>query len=140
MLATNLRLFRAFGIDVLVHWSWFVVAAFEITNRQRAYSSPLWNILENLALFAIVLLHEFGHALACLQVGGKVQRILLWPLGCVASVNPPQRPGAVLWSIAAGPLVNVVLVLILFGSTVACNSFKLLETVPDVRQFCMLCR
>ena len=32
---------------------------------------------------------------------------MLWPLGGVAYVNPPQRPGATLWSIAAGPLVNV---------------------------------
>jgi hypothetical protein len=31
----------------------------------------------------------------------------------VAYVSPPQRPGAQLWSIAAGPLVNVVLIPIL---------------------------
>ena len=31
---------------------------------------------------------------------------MLWPLGGVAFVQPPQRPGAVLWSIAAGPLVR----------------------------------
>jgi hypothetical protein len=30
-------------------------------------------------------------------------------------VKPPQRPGATLWSIAAGPLVNVVLLPVLFG-------------------------
>src|SRR5262249_6956914 len=53
---------------------------------------------------------EFGHALACRSVGGKAERIILWPLGGVAFVEPPPRPGAVLWSIAAGPLVNVVLV------------------------------
>jgi hypothetical protein len=34
---------------------------------------------------------------------------VLWVLGGVAYVSPPQRPGATLWSIAAGPLVNVVL-------------------------------
>ena len=55
-------------------------------------------------------MHEFGHALACRQVGGKANQIMLWPLGGVAYVSPPQRPGAMLWSIAAGPLVNVVLV------------------------------
>ena len=59
--------------------------------------------------FLIVLLHEFGHALACRQVGGTANQIVLWPLGGVAYVNPPQRPGATLWSIAAGPLVNVAL-------------------------------
>src|SRR4030095_1487335 len=41
--------------------------------------------------------------------GGKADTIMLWPLGGVAFVSPPQRPGAYLWSIAAGPLVNVIL-------------------------------
>ena len=57
--------------------------------------------------------HEFGHALACRQVGGSANQIILWPLGGVAYVNPPQRPGATLWSIAAGPLVNVALLPVL---------------------------
>ena len=30
-----------------------------------------WNVLEYLALFLIVTIHEFGHSLACRQVGGK---------------------------------------------------------------------
>ena len=69
----------------------------------------MWNVVEYLALFALVTMHEFGHALACRQVGGQANQIVLWPLGGVAYVDPPQRPGATLWSIAAGPLVNVVL-------------------------------
>ena len=106
----SLRLFRFAGIDVFLHWSWFLVAAFEISGRSKAYSSITWNILEYVALFAIVLLHEYGHALACRQVGGNANRIMLWPLGGVAFVDPPPRPGATLWSIAAGPLVNVGLI------------------------------
>jgi len=66
-----------------------------------------------LSLFAIVLAHEFGHALACRQVGGKADQIILWLFGGVAYVSPPQRPGALLWSLAAGPLVNVALIPIL---------------------------
>jgi Zn-dependent protease len=66
-----------------------------------------------LALFFIVMLHEYGHALACRQVGGRANQIVLWPLGGVAYVDPPARPGATLWAIAAGPLVNVVLLPIL---------------------------
>ena len=72
-------------------------------------------MLEYLALFVIVTLHEFGHALACRQVGGTANRILLWPLGGVAYVDAPPRPGATLWSIAAGPLVNVALLPVLYG-------------------------
>jgi Zn-dependent protease len=56
-----------------------------------------------------VLLHEFGHALACLSVGGRVERIVLSPLGGATFTNPPQKPALVLWTIAAGPLVNLAI-------------------------------
>jgi Zn-dependent protease/ribosomal protein L37AE/L43A len=109
------HLFRIAGIDVFLHWWWFLAAVWEIQSRKGLYSSITWNVLEYLALFLIVLLHEFGHALACRQVGGIANRIVLWPLGGVAYVDPPPRPGATLWSIAAGPLVNVALAPILWG-------------------------
>ena len=97
-----LRLVRVFGIDVFVHWSWLVVALIELQNRQQGrYAAAHWHVIEYLSLFGIVLVHEFGHALACRSVGGKADRIMLWPLGGVAYVSPPPRPGAVLWSIAA---------------------------------------
>src|SRR5882724_11388986 len=105
-----IRLFRLFGIDVFLHWSWLIVGAIEIQHRRGEYSSVFWNILEYVSLFGIVLMHEFGHALACKSVGGIANQIVLWPLGGIAFVQPPHRPGAYLWSIAAGPLVNVVLV------------------------------
>lgn len=109
----SFRLFQFGGINVFLHWSWFVVAVIELQNPAERFQSLTWNVLEYLALFGIVLLHEFGHALACRQVGGQADRIVLWPLGGVAYVNPPQRPGATLWSIAAGPLVNVGLLVAL---------------------------
>jgi Zn-dependent protease len=105
----SIRLFHFAGIDVFLHWSWFVAAALEISMRGRRYPSITWNIAEYLALFLIVMLHEFGHAFACRQVGGTANKIMLWPLGGLAYVDPPPRPAATLWSIAAGPLVNVVL-------------------------------
>src|SRR2546428_12452584 len=113
------RLFRFRGITVYLHWTWLVVAYFIIVQRVNRYDVVAWNVVEYLALFGIVLLHEFGHALACRQVGGQADRIVLWPLGGVAFVAPPQRPGATLWSIAAGPLVNVVLLLIAFALALA---------------------
>jgi Zn-dependent protease len=114
----SFRLFRLAGIDVFLHWSWFVVAAYEISARGRRYPSIAWNVAEYLALFLIVTLHEFGHALACRQVGGTANKIVLWPLGGVAYVDPPQRPAATLWSIAAGPLVNVVLLGLSYALTI----------------------
>jgi Zn-dependent protease len=110
-----LRLFKIAGITVFLHWSWFLVAFLELKLRRDKYDSLAWNAAEYLTLFGIVLLHEFGHALACRQVGGTAERIVLWPLGGVAFVNPPPRPGALLWSIVAGPLVNVVLLPLTIG-------------------------
>jgi Zn-dependent protease len=115
-MAGSFRLFRAGGITVSVHWSWLLVAAYELQARAEAYASQVWNVAEYLALFGIVLMHEFGHALACRSVGGRADHIVLWPLGGVAFVAPPPRPGAWLWSIAAGPLVNVVLLPVTVGA------------------------
>jgi Zn-dependent protease len=127
----TIRLFRFSGIDVFLHWSWFLVAAYEIQTRKGSYSSITWNVLEYLALFLIVMIHEFGHALACRQVGGRADQIVLWPLGGVAYVDPPPRPGATLWSIAAGPLVNVVLVPILLVVVIVGRSSGWPQTMPD---------
>ncbi|HUK81445.1 MAG TPA: site-2 protease family protein, partial [Verrucomicrobiae bacterium] len=125
------RLFRFAGIDVFLHWSWFLVAAYEISAESHRYSSPVWNALEYLALFAIVTMHEFGHALACRSVGGRANQIVLWPLGGVAYVDPPPRPGAVLWSIAAGPLVNVALVVVLKLIGIVCRASGVPESAPN---------
>jgi Zn-dependent protease len=130
----SIRLFRLFGIDVFLHWSWFLVAAYEIQTRKGSYSSVTWNVLEYLALFLIVTTHEFGHALACRQVGGRADQIVLWPLGGVAYVDPPPRPGATLWSIAAGPLVNVALIPILWIAVTMSRSAGMAATVPDLFQ------
>lgn len=128
----SVRLFRFAGINVWLHWSWGLIALWALAGRQGAYSSPLWNLAEYIALFAIVLLHEFGHSLACRQVGGQSDQIVLWPLGGVAYVNAPHRPGAQLWSIAAGPLVNVVLIPVFMGL-----HFLLVRmgVAPDSRDF-----
>ena len=130
----SFRLFSFRGITVFVHWSWFVAAVFLVQYQAGKFKgeSYLWCALEYLALFGIVLLHEFGHALACKQVGGEAHEIVLWPLGGVAFVSPPQRPGATLWSIAAGPLVNVALMPLLLGLAWAMRSYGWTELFPNL--------
>ena len=131
----SFRLFRLFGIDVYLHWYWFLMAIYQISTHDNRYSSIAWNIAEYLALFAIVLTHEFGHALACRSVGGQANLIVLWPFGGVAYVSPPQRPGATLWSIAAGPLVNVLLMPVLIGLIYMGRSLGWPVTMPDAYSF-----
>lgn len=105
------RLFTLFGITAYLHWTWLLAAVFFL---QISGQEPVLFLIEYVGLFLIVLTHEFGHALACRSVKGRAEHIVLFPLGGVAYVSPPPRPGAVLWSVAAGPLVNVVLVPVFF--------------------------
>lgn len=51
--------------------------------------------------------------------------------GGVAYVNPPQRPGAMLWSIAAGPLVNVALAPVLFAAGRSFQALGYTHTMPN---------
>jgi uncharacterized protein (TIGR03067 family) len=135
----SIRLFRVGGIDVLLHWSWFLFALLRLQPtgtddplQPVRYDVQAWYLLEYVALFGLVLLHEFGHVLACRSVGGIANCIVLWPLGGIALVDPPARPGAVLWSIVAGPLVNVVLVVPTVGLWLACGAAGYEDTLPDV--------
>jgi Zn-dependent protease len=130
-----IKLFRVAGIQVYLHFSWFIVAALEVTQFAKRYHAPIWGVLEYLSLFLIVLLHEFGHAFACRKVGGQADRIILWPLGGIAFVNPPARPGAYLWSIVAGPLVNVMLVPVFTVFTIVALQAQWRMSDPDLYHF-----
>lgn len=132
MQSGSIRLFNFAGIEVSLHFTWFLVALWQLTSRQHGYVSPLFAVYEYIALFVIVLLHEFGHAFACRQVGGTADRILLWPFGGIAFVRPPPRPGAELWSIAAGPLVNVALVPVLMVLQLFVARFDTISQTPDL--------
>ncbi|HWL51477.1 MAG TPA: site-2 protease family protein [Chthoniobacteraceae bacterium] len=130
----SIRLFRFLGITVYLHWLWFAVAAYQLDRRADLYPSPIWSAAEYLGLFLLVLMHEYGHALACRSTGGEARQILLWPLGGIAYVAPPNRPGAVLWSIAAGPLVNVALLPVFWLAKQAALSAGWLVTIPSAVQ------
>jgi Zn-dependent protease len=134
------KLFNFRGIQVYLHFSWFIVAAYQLTQRLHNYASPAFAVYEYLALFGIVLLHEFGHALACRQTGGSANRIVLWPLGGIAFVQPPRRPGAVLWSIAAGPLVNVALIPVFEVVWRMANQGGWSDVAPDTYQLVRMIR
>ena len=48
----SIRLLRLAGIDLFLHWSWFLVAFYEISQRAHYYTSLTWNVLEYLAYSA----------------------------------------------------------------------------------------
>ncbi|CAN5625273.1 hypothetical protein BH20VER1_BH20VER1_30300 [soil metagenome] len=128
----SIRLFRLFGVRVYLHFTWFIVAAFIITSMTGRYHNPISATYGYIGLFLIVLMHEFGHALACRQTGGRADQIVLWPLGGVAFVSPPPRAGAMLWSIVAGPLVNVALIPVFYIATLYLATSPIVLRNPDV--------
>ena len=96
---------RYFGISVAVHITFIIFIAIELLRSDDKIFTIRWTAL----LFGSVLLHEFGHCFGCRSIGGRADRILMWPLGGLAFVDPPKRPWPEFVTVACGPLVNVVL-------------------------------
>jgi Zn-dependent protease len=103
------RIFRIAGIDVYVHFTFFLLLAWV------AYTYQLPGLFFVLALFGIVVLHELGHALAARRYGIGTRDITLLPIGGVARLERmPEVPQHELVVALAGPAVNVALALV-FG-------------------------
>ena len=118
----SFKIGRAFGIDVKVHWSFFLLLIFfgYLAFRDSgSLLSALVTIGIVVALFFCVLLHEFGHSLVAIRLGSEVQDITLLPIGGLARMKSlPERPIDEVKVAVAGPLVNVVLAPIFFGLAV----------------------
>ncbi len=109
-----IRVFRLFGMPIYVHWLCLVILILHYL-RVQIYDNPIWHVAVFAVFMLIIVLHELGHALACRSVGGVADRIIIWPLGGMALIRPPARPGPTLWSVFAGPLVNILLTPVLVG-------------------------
>ena len=110
--------FRLFGIDVKVHWSFVLVLAFGAflygSGPAGWLVGGLYGVLSMLLLFGSVTLHEYGHALTARRFGVGTRSILLLPIGGVANLERiPEKPSQELAIVAAGPLVNVIIALVL---------------------------
>lgn len=109
-------LYTLAGIRVRVHLFFVVYVVIEMLRAAAQGPALAWMTGSTLGtLFLIVLLHEYGHCIACRWVGGEADHILLWPLGGLASCRPPHDWNSDFITTAGGPLVNLVLVPILGG-------------------------
>ena len=111
-----LQVFRAFGIQVRVHLLFFIFTIGMFLRQVGQKDNPIWwvdvFVFTILLLFAIVLLHEFGHCFGARAVDGDAKEVLIWPLGGLAYVDVPHNPRANFITTAAGPGVNVVICLV----------------------------
>jgi Zn-dependent protease len=113
------KLVRIAGIDVYVHATFFMVVAWIALvhwNRSQSLAAVIEGVAFILVLFACVVAHEFGHALTAARYGIRTRDITLLPIGGLARLERiPDVPVQELWVALAGPAVNVVIALLLFG-------------------------
>ncbi|MEM7228875.1 MAG: site-2 protease family protein [Planctomycetota bacterium] len=111
----SIMLGRVSGITVRIHIAFLIYIVVEFARGMTADKGagpamdvPVVGIFLG-ALFLVVLLHEFGHCIACRYAHGQANEILMWPLGGLAYCAPPHHWRAHFVTVAGGPLVNVLI-------------------------------
>lgn len=127
MLAKKVPLFRLFGFQVYVDWSWLIIA-FLMTwslamnlfpSFQSGLSAPAYwilGILGTLGLFFSIIFHELSHSLVSRKSGTSVKSITLFIFGGVAEMeDEPTSPRHEFLMAVAGPASSVLLGGILYA-------------------------
>jgi Zn-dependent protease len=108
----SLKVASISGIEVRIHLTFLLFLAWIWVSYYRVagLAGAVQGVLFVLALFACVLLHEFGHAFAARGFGIATPDITLLPIGGVARLSRiPDEPWQEFVVAIAGPLVNVVI-------------------------------
>jgi Zn-dependent protease len=93
----QIKLFKVFGIQIGLHYSWLLIALlvifslagqFSATNPQSG-SNVIWGlaILTAILFFAAIVVHELSHAAVAKARGLPVRSITLFALGGVAQID-----------------------------------------------------
>jgi Zn-dependent protease len=124
----SIQLARILGIRVGVDASWFVVlflvifwlsGSFQDTLNSSDTTAYLTAVASALLLFASIIVHELGHALAARRHGIEVAGITISPLGGFALMSRESRtPREELEVAGAGPLATsaIIVASVLIGS------------------------
>lgn len=116
------------GVPVYVHFFLIAFFVWQLSNEEGAARRQsglpdyhqagfiaLTCLVSFVILFLTVLLHELGHCGGAKLVGGRVDRILLWPLGGLAFCSSGCGPKGDLLVALAGPLTHAPQYLVWYG-------------------------
>jgi Zn-dependent protease/CBS domain-containing protein len=114
-------LFRVFGVQVAVDYSWLVIFSLVLWSLAAGYfprelpgygwlSYAAAGLVATLLFFGSVLVHELSHALVANRLGERVERITLFIFGGMAHLSGEPRDAASDFKIAAvGPFTSLLL-------------------------------
>jgi len=117
-LKATLKFGSVSGIDLFVHWTFWVMLAGLygfFVYQGRTPEASLVGLGLILVIFGCVVLHELGHAFMARKFGIPTIDITMYPIGGVARLSRmPQEPKQEFLIALAGPAVNVAIAAVLF--------------------------
>src|SRR5262245_31066147 len=113
-------LFRIFGIEVGLHYSWLLIALLVVLSLggQFTATNPQWGptviwgvaILTAILFFATIVIHELSHATIAKLRGLPVKSITLFALGGVAQIEREASDAKTeFWMGIAGPITSALI-------------------------------
>jgi stage IV sporulation protein FB len=114
----TITLGRVAGTEIKVHLTFFILVVFWAMAgyQQAGAAGAVAACLLLFALFACVLLHEFGHILMAGRFGVRTPDVILLPIGGVARLERiPDEPRQELLIALAGPAVTLAIVVALYA-------------------------
>ncbi len=129
MFGKTVTLFRIFGFEIKVDWSWLILGALIVWSLATGLF-PTWykgldpadywvmGVAGALGLFLSIIFHELWHSLVARRYGVEMRGITLFLFGGVSEMgDEPASPKAEFFLAIAGPISSVVLAAALLGSS-----------------------
>ncbi|MEX2175567.1 MAG: site-2 protease family protein [Pirellulaceae bacterium] len=124
----SIRVGRFLGVDLYVHLTFLLLLAWVVIwqyLQTRNWVIALSELLFVSLVFGIIVLHEYGHAVAARQFGVATRDITLLPIGGVARLERiPENPYQEFVIAVAGPAVNVALGVLCLAWLLATGSLR----------------
>lgn len=127
MFRNAIKLFKIFGFEVKIDFSWIIIAAlvtwslagnlFPAFYKDYSTATYIWmGVAGALGLFISIILHELSHSLIARRHGLNMRGITLFIFGGVAEMpDEPRSPKAEFYMAVAGPAASVVIGGVFFG-------------------------